>query len=110
MGGKKGPQNDRVRWEAEVYRPAIERYPVQLHELERNEYLDMKRRVVRGQQLLEAQLFVEGIPCFHVGGRVHELGELEPDRGTRSIETAAAELADDVVFGSLERLGESALQ
>jgi len=27
MAGKKAPQIDRARWEAEVYRPAIERYP-----------------------------------------------------------------------------------
>jgi len=28
----------------------VERYPAQLHELERGEYLDMKRREIRGQQ------------------------------------------------------------
>jgi hypothetical protein len=27
----------------------VERYPLQLHELERNEYLDMKRREVQRQ-------------------------------------------------------------
>ena len=29
-----------------------ERYPVQLHELERGEYLDMKRREIQRQQVL----------------------------------------------------------
>jgi hypothetical protein len=29
---------------------SIERYPVQLHELERNEYLEMKRKEVQRQQ------------------------------------------------------------
>ncbi len=50
LGALSTPGPQRLEKRLNDWYAGIERYPVQLHELERGEYLDMKRREVRRQQ------------------------------------------------------------
>ena len=50
LGALSAPPAQRVEQRLRDWYAAIERYPVQLHEMERNEYIDMKRRELKRQQ------------------------------------------------------------
>ena len=50
LGALNTPSPERAEQRLRDWYAAIERYPVQLHEMERNEYLDMKRRELKRQQ------------------------------------------------------------
>jgi len=50
LGAVNLPPAERLEKRLRDWYAAIERYPVQLHELERDEYLEMKRREVKRQQ------------------------------------------------------------
>ena len=50
LGALSAPTADQTEKRLRDWFDAVERYPKQLHELERNEYLDMKRREVQRQQ------------------------------------------------------------
>ena len=50
LGALNRPPAERAEQRLHDWFAAIERYPVQLHELERNEYLEMKRRELKRQQ------------------------------------------------------------
>jgi hypothetical protein len=49
LGALATPPSDQTEKRLRDWFDAVERYPLQLHELERNEYLDMKRREVQRQ-------------------------------------------------------------
>jgi hypothetical protein len=50
LGALSTPPADQTEKRLRDWFDAVERYPQQLHELDRNEYLDMKRREVQRQQ------------------------------------------------------------
>jgi hypothetical protein len=49
LGARSAPEPERFEKQLSDWFAGSERYPVQLHEMERNEYLDMKRRTRRSQ-------------------------------------------------------------
>ena len=52
LGALSSPAHLRLEQRLTDWYAGIERYPIQLHELERGEYLDMKRKEIRRQQAL----------------------------------------------------------
>lgn len=54
MGSLSAPPASRIDRRLEAWQSAVERYPRQLHELERSTYLRMKQREIRRQQALNA--------------------------------------------------------
>ncbi|MNE86026.1 hypothetical protein D3C80_1830850 [compost metagenome] len=49
------PAAERLEKRLNAWHAAVERYPLQLHELERDEYLDMKHKEIQRQQAAAAQ-------------------------------------------------------
>ncbi|MNO33945.1 hypothetical protein D3C76_239700 [compost metagenome] len=49
------PAAERLEKRLDAWHAAVERYPLQLHELERDEYLDMKHKEIQRQQAAAAQ-------------------------------------------------------
>jgi len=52
LGALSAPVSEQLEKRLSNWHAGSERYPVQLHELERGEYLDMKRREIQRQQVL----------------------------------------------------------
>jgi len=50
LGALSVPASQQVEKRLNAWHAGVERYPVQLHELERDEYLAMKRKEIRRQQ------------------------------------------------------------
>ena len=50
LGALSAPAAEQIEKRLNAWHAGVERYPVQLHELERGEYLDMKRKQIQRQQ------------------------------------------------------------
>lgn len=55
LGTLSAPAPDRLEQRLNAWYAAVERYPLQLHDLERGEYLEMKHREIQRQQAVVAQ-------------------------------------------------------
>ncbi|WP_342245730.1 hypothetical protein [Pseudomonas sp. OTU5201] len=55
LGALSAPAPDRLEQRLKAWHVAVERYPLQLHDLELGEYLDMKRKEIRRQQAVVVQ-------------------------------------------------------